>query len=117
MTASITSKTSGSLKDAVGVEEKPAEKTEYSGDDSDFGGPEERRKLERRLLWKLDSRMSILVVIYILNYVRYISEWPGLCPILNTTTDRPQQRWVSLCGHSTVVTRIMSIPVRHVYEA
>jgi hypothetical protein len=37
--------------------------------DAEFGGPEARKKLERRLLWKLDLRMSILVVIYILNYV------------------------------------------------
>ena len=38
-------------------------------DDTEFGGTEARRKLERQLLWKLDVRMSILVVIYILNYV------------------------------------------------
>ena len=37
--------------------------------DAEFGGTEARRKLERRLLLKLDARMSILVVIYILNYV------------------------------------------------
>jgi hypothetical protein len=28
--------------------------------DDEFGGPEERRRLERRLLWKLDARMSIV---------------------------------------------------------
>ncbi len=38
--------------------------------DAEFGGHEARRKLEQRLLRKLDLRMSILVVIYILNYVR-----------------------------------------------
>lgn len=38
--------------------------------DAEFGGPEERKKLERKLLRKLDLRMSILIVIYILNYVR-----------------------------------------------
>lgn len=37
--------------------------------DSEFGGPEERRQLEKKLLRKVDARMSILVVIYILNYV------------------------------------------------
>jgi len=31
--------------------------------------PEERAKLERKLLWKVDLRMSILIVIYILNYI------------------------------------------------
>ena len=37
--------------------------------DGEFGGTKARKKLERRLLLKLDARMSILVVIYILNYV------------------------------------------------
>ncbi|KAH8106003.1 MFS general substrate transporter [Cristinia sonorae] len=37
--------------------------------DTEFGGPEGRHKLEKTLLWKLDLRMSILVLIYILNYV------------------------------------------------
>ena len=37
--------------------------------DAEFGGREERKKLERKLLTKLDLRMSVLVVIYILNYV------------------------------------------------
>ncbi|KAG2117462.1 MFS general substrate transporter [Suillus clintonianus] len=37
--------------------------------ETEFGGLEARNKLERRLLWKLDLRMSILVVIYILNFI------------------------------------------------
>lgn len=37
--------------------------------DEEFGGTEERKKLERKLLRKLDLRMSILIVIYILNYI------------------------------------------------
>lgn len=37
--------------------------------DAEFGGTEARKKLERRLLWKLDARMFILVIIYILNYI------------------------------------------------
>jgi hypothetical protein len=36
-------------------------------EDLQFGGPEARAKLEENLLKKLDLRMSILVVIYILN--------------------------------------------------
>ncbi|KAG6855145.1 hypothetical protein C0991_006074 [Blastosporella zonata] len=41
------------------------------GDDRDaeFGGTEARRKLERKLLWKVDLRMSIMIFIYILNYI------------------------------------------------
>jgi len=37
--------------------------------DVELGGPEARKKLEKRFLLKLDLRMSIMVVIYILNYV------------------------------------------------
>jgi hypothetical protein len=37
--------------------------------DDDFGGPAARAKLEGTLLRKLDARMSILIIIYILNYV------------------------------------------------
>lgn len=37
--------------------------------DAEFGGPEERKRLEKKLLRKIDARMSSLVVIYILNYV------------------------------------------------
>ena len=41
------------------------------GPDAEFGGTEARKELERRLLFKLHVRMSILVVIYILNYMSY----------------------------------------------
>ena len=41
----------------------------HTGDD-EFGGHEARKQLEKKLLRKLDARMSILIVIYILNYVR-----------------------------------------------
>ncbi|KAL0950041.1 hypothetical protein HGRIS_010049 [Hohenbuehelia grisea] len=41
----------------------------FADDDEEFGGPEARRVLERKLLRKLDLRMSILIVIYILNYI------------------------------------------------
>lgn len=44
--------------------------------DAEFGGPEARKKLERKLLMKLDLRMSILIIIYILNYVRSL-QWPS----------------------------------------
>ncbi|KAI0035900.1 sugar transporter [Vararia minispora EC-137] len=43
--------------------------TAEEGDDGEFGGPDGRKRLERRLLWKLDIRMSILIFIYILNYI------------------------------------------------
>lgn len=34
-----------------------------------FIDPAHRAKLEKELLWKIDKRMSILVLIYILNFV------------------------------------------------
>ncbi|CAL1701087.1 unnamed protein product [Somion occarium] len=37
--------------------------------DEEFGGTEARRRLEKKLVRKLDARMSILIVIYILNYI------------------------------------------------
>ena len=40
-------------------------------DDAEFGGPERRRERERKLVWKIDKRMSILVLIYILNIVGF----------------------------------------------
>ncbi|KAL5514465.1 hypothetical protein ACEPAG_2553 [Sanghuangporus baumii] len=41
----------------------------YSDQDAEFGGPKERKRLERKLVRKLDWRMSILIIIYILNYI------------------------------------------------
>ena len=37
--------------------------------DAEFGGTAARQELEKKLLWKVDKRMSILILIYILNYV------------------------------------------------
>lgn len=37
---------------------------------AEFGGTETRKALEKRLLLKLDLRMSIMAIIYILYYVR-----------------------------------------------
>ena len=40
--------------------------------DAEFGGPKERKRLEKKLLRKIDARMSILVAIYVLNYVSFV---------------------------------------------
>ena len=54
-----------------GVDEERREQAPLPLDaDAEFGGTEARKKLEKKLLRKLDLRMSILIVIYILNYVR-----------------------------------------------
>ncbi|KAF8974309.1 MFS general substrate transporter [Flammula alnicola] len=37
--------------------------------DAEFGGTEARKRLEKKLLLKVDLRMSILIFIYILNYI------------------------------------------------
>ena len=66
----------------LGLESPPVEakdsdlKGDASDPDNDFGGKEARKTLERKLLWKLDLRMSILVVIYILNYVNSHTGFP-----------------------------------------
>ncbi len=41
----------------------------YEDPDAKYGGHEARLKLEKKLLLKVDIRMSILIFIYILNYV------------------------------------------------
>jgi len=54
-----------------------------SHEDSQFGGSEAREKLEKSLTSKLDIRMGILVLIYILN-CKYMT------PILVLNDDHPQ---------------------------
>ena len=55
------------------IEENEIMKPHVSNEgDEEFGGTKARQALERKLLRKLDLRMSILIVIYILNYVRNI---------------------------------------------
>ncbi len=51
----------------IGVEITPSA---LENTDAEFGGHEARQRLERKLVRKVDLRMSILIVIYILNYVR-----------------------------------------------
>jgi len=45
------------------------EVTNPNDPDAEFGGTEARKALEKKLLRKVDARMSIMVLIYILNYV------------------------------------------------
>ena len=40
--------------------------------DAEFGGAEARKKLEKKLVRHTDTRMSILIVIYIFNFVSRI---------------------------------------------
>ncbi len=66
---------SASVGDYQPVSEEPEPGMEQAhpdidSDEAEFGGREARLNLERRLLRKLDMRMSILVLIYVLNYVR-----------------------------------------------
>lgn len=57
------------------VHEEKYDEDSQQRTDSEFGGTKARKELERKLLWKIDLRMSILVVIYILNFV---SSFQGL---------------------------------------
>ena len=68
--ASLDDKESAEVAVAPAVEAVKSISDDARIDDEEFGGTEERRRIERKLLWKLDCRMSIMIVIYILNYVR-----------------------------------------------
>ena len=59
-----------STKEKAVVEEKSSVGHTEEDLNAEFGGPETRKLLERRLLRKLDLRMSFMVIIYILNHVR-----------------------------------------------
>ena len=56
-------------------------------EDEEFVGHDARRHLERNLVRKLDFRMSILIVIYILNYVRCSLSFASVCA--DSYADRP----------------------------
>jgi hypothetical protein len=63
--------------ESLPVEEKDSDlKGDVSDPDSEFVSKEARKTLERKLLWKLDLRMSILIAIYILNYVNSHTGFP-----------------------------------------
>jgi hypothetical protein len=74
-------------------EEEQMDDTDVNGlhadPDAEFGGEEARKRLEKKLLRKLDLRMSILIVIYILNYVRACQSVVYL-PALTYFADRPK---------------------------
>jgi hypothetical protein len=71
MRHTVLGQSSASVGDLVGEEpDTEQDQGQDIGPDAEFGGPEARLNLERKLLRKLDMRMSILVLIYILNYVR-----------------------------------------------
>ncbi|KAJ8475141.1 hypothetical protein ONZ45_g15708 [Pleurotus djamor] len=57
--------TSLKAQEEVGSLEVPS----LENNDAEFGGPEARKTLEKKLLFKLDLRMFILIIIYILNYI------------------------------------------------
>lgn len=59
--------------------------------DAAFGGTHARKELEARLLTKLDTRMSILVAIYVLNCGSMRLGWPWIYATLkNSSRHRPQ---------------------------
>ena len=57
------------VEDSIGHSSARLIQAIEDSDDEEFGGTEMRMELEQRLLLKLDTRMSVLVLIYILNYV------------------------------------------------
>lgn len=80
--ASLEEKASAEVAAASSVEPIGGSADEAMAGDGEFGGPEELKRIERKLLWKLDCRMAVMIVIYILNYVRSITLYFVLCSIL-----------------------------------
>ncbi|KAG0696836.1 MFS general substrate transporter [Suillus ampliporus] len=78
--------------------------------DVEFGGLEERKKLERRFLRKLDLRMSILVVIYILNYIDRNNLSAARSRGLTTDLHLEGQQYATLLSIFYVGYIIMQIP-------
>ena len=66
----MTSSKSPALAGIVEQSEVAVETNPSANADAEFGGCEARRRLERQLVRKLDMRLSILVVMYVLDYVR-----------------------------------------------
>ena len=44
--------------------------------DAEFGGPEERKRMEKKLIRRLDMRLTIIVVLYLLNFASFLSSCP-----------------------------------------
>ncbi|KAH9844126.1 MFS general substrate transporter [Rhodofomes roseus] len=63
-----TSEVKKAVSEFEDIEHQQPELVGNAGDE-EFGGTEERKKLEKKLLRKLDLRLSILIFIYILNYI------------------------------------------------
>ncbi|KAH0839991.1 MFS general substrate transporter [Lanmaoa asiatica] len=78
--------------------------------DNEFGGKEARKTLERKLLWKLDLRMSILVVIYILNYIDRNNASAARARGLTTDLHLVGQQFATLLSILYVGYIIMQIP-------
>ncbi|RDB22569.1 hypothetical protein Hypma_010246 [Hypsizygus marmoreus] len=78
--------------------------------DAEFGGTEARRKLERRLLWKVDARMSILVVIYILNYIDRNNAGAARLRGFETDLNLKDQEFATLLSILYVGYIIMQVP-------
>ncbi|KAE9402499.1 MFS general substrate transporter [Gymnopus androsaceus JB14] len=53
----------------VSIEKSDPAYNSLEDPDAEFGGTEARRALEKKLVRKVDIRISILIIIYILNYV------------------------------------------------
>ncbi|EPT03628.1 hypothetical protein FOMPIDRAFT_86900 [Fomitopsis schrenkii] len=78
--------------------------------DAEFGGAEARRKLERKLLLKLDARMFILVIIYILNYIDRNNAAAARLKGLEADLHLEKQQFATLLSILYVGYIIMQIP-------
>ena len=60
--------------------------------DAVLGSPERRRQIEKRLLWKLNLRLSFLIIVSLMNYVG--SPCFLIDPFSSFQIDRTNIAWV-----------------------
>ncbi|KAH7915561.1 major facilitator superfamily domain-containing protein [Hygrophoropsis aurantiaca] len=82
----------------------------YDDSDSEFGGCEARKLLERKFIAKLDLRMSILVIIYILNYIDRNNASAARLRGLQTDLNLQGQEFATLLSILYVGYVIMQVP-------
>ncbi|TBU32958.1 sugar transporter [Dichomitus squalens] len=78
--------------------------------DAEFGGHEARQRLERQLVRKIDLRMSVLIVIYTLNYIDRNNIGAARLRGLETDLGLKGQEYATLLSILYVGYMIMQVP-------
>ncbi|TBU39516.1 MFS general substrate transporter [Dichomitus squalens] len=106
----MASSKAASLVDVTERSDAYDELTNAEDEDAEFGGREARQRLERKLLRKIDLRMSILIVIYILNYMDRNNIGAARLRGLETDLGLEGQEFATLLSILYVGYMIMQVP-------